>query len=107
MPHVLHLSFKMLPSSYLVKIGHWKLPGEGTTKQNVNIVLSSKYAISNTMQDVTNLHFEEVFKKSSAKLKHILRLIDDTTKKSGTKMLDAKFVMITTAVHGDPSLSFK
>ena len=34
----------------------WKLPGESTTKQNVNIVLPSKHAISNAMQDVTILH---------------------------------------------------
>ena len=33
-----------------------KLPGESITKQNVNIVLPSKHAISNAMQDVTILH---------------------------------------------------
>ena len=50
MPHVLHISFKMTP------LKDWKLPGESTTKQNVNIVLPSKHAISNAMQDVTILH---------------------------------------------------
>ena len=50
MPHVLHLSFKMTP------LKDWKLPGESTTKQNVNIVLPSKHAISNAMQDLTILN---------------------------------------------------
>ena len=100
MPHVLHLSFKMTP------LKDWKLPGESTTKQNVNIVLPSKHAISNAMQDVTILHLRGqvnfFFKNSEARGKNTLHLIDDTTKKSGTKTFDAKSVMITNAVQVDP-----
>ena len=45
---------------------------------------------------------EFFFKNSEARGKNTLHLIDDTTKKSGTKTFDAKSVMITNAVQGDP-----
>ena len=85
----------------------WKLPGESTTKQNVNIVLPSKHAISNAMHAGCNYFtFKRIgeifFKNSEARGKNTLHLIDDTTKKSGTKTFDAKSVMITNAVQGDP-----
>ena len=86
MPHVLHLSFKMTP------LKDWKLPGESTTKQNVNIVLPSKHAISNAMHAGCNYFtFKRIgeifFKNSEARGKNTLHLIDDTTKKSGKRHL--------------------
>ena len=86
----------------------WKLPGESTTNQNVNIVLPPKHATSNAVQAAGCNYFalkeigEKVFKNSEAGGKNTLHLIDDTTKKSGTKTFDAKSVMITNAVQGDP-----
>ena len=82
----------------------WKLPGESTTRQNFNIVLPSKHAISNAVEDATILSLkkigEEVVKNSEAGGKNTLHF-DDTMKKSGSKMFDTKTVLITTAVQDE------
>ena len=82
----------------------WKLSGENTTKQNVNIVFPSKHAISNPVEDATILSLkrigEVVVKNSEAGGKNTL-YFDDTTKKSGSKMFDTKTVLITTAVQDE------
>ena len=84
----------------------WKLPGESTTKQNVNIVLPPKHATSNAVQAAGCNYFvlkeigEKVFKNSEAGGKNTLHLIDGTTKKSGSKTFEAKSLMFRHGCRG-------